>query len=45
MSLFRVLRPRPLLVQDTAADGASFLINTRLGKVAVTVRRSSQAAA
>ncbi|MFC3690803.1 M48 family metallopeptidase [Chenggangzhangella methanolivorans] len=43
MSLFRVLRPRPLLVQDTAADGASFLINTRLGKVAVTVRRSSQA--
>jgi predicted metal-dependent hydrolase len=44
MSLFRVLRPRPLLVrQDPVAGDGEFLVATRLGKVPVTVRRSAQA--
>lgn len=44
MSLFRVLRPRPLPVrQETAAGPDAFVVSTRLGAVPVTVRRSSQA--
>lgn len=44
MSLFRVFRPKPPLVRpDSRAAGEALVVATRLGKVAVAVRRSIQA--